>query len=213
MRQPRDRHQIRHHENNSLHTLRPGNRLHPTKVRAEQDGGQSDNHPNHVVQPKKTAHNNADPGHLGGNIRKADNNDENGSNDAHPCSWIASTNKIDEGVLTKLANIRRQEEGEQDITTGPTGNVRQPLKAKQIERTGHTDERCGTHPVRAGRQSVQDTRHLAFGDIVRIKRIGPRTNTNDRIQTDGQREKTPVDQSSRDVQERLKDGEQCYQQQ
>ena len=67
--------------------------------------------------------------------------------------------------LAELAQIRRKQQGQQDVTPGPAHQVLRALKTEKRDQACHRDERCSRHPVGGSGHAVDNRVYALAGDI------------------------------------------------
>ena len=103
---------------------------------------------------------------LGNDINKGGKNGGADGNDADGVATIAGTEKVRDGVFTKAAQVGGKQEGDQYKSAGPADNIGQALKAREVKRSGQTDEGSGAHPVGTGGHTVEKGRDAPAGYVI-----------------------------------------------
>ena len=99
---------------------------------------------------------------------------------------VAFADKIGYGVLAKLAQVRRQQQREQHVASGPAHEIHRAVLAHERHEAGHGDERGCAHP--AGRRG-HAVGHRADAAASHVKLAGcprPRPPADADIQREGQ---------------------------
>src|SRR5690606_28716574 len=83
------------------------------------------------------------------------------------CLAVAVTDEVGDGVLAELAQVRREEKGEQHIPTGPSHEEDRAGVAVvgEGDDAGHRDERRGAHPVGRDRGTVGRSGDATASDV------------------------------------------------
>ncbi len=149
------------------------------------------------MQADETAGNDADAVNLRHNVHEGGQDGGHDGDQANRVAAIAGAEKVGNGVLTEAAQIRREEQSDQDETAGPANNIGQPLKAGEVKGSGQADEGGGTHPVGAGRHAVEEGRHAPPGDVVLGDIGGPADDADQRVHRNGETQEGVADPARR----------------
>ena len=172
-RQPNHWQQVRNDQNHVLGHLGPGHGTHTAQERAHQDTGQTGKNTHFESQTGQTSGDQADTINLCHHIGEGAQDGSEHANQTGQVAFIAGTQKVRNGELAELAQVGRQKERHQAVTAGPTENESQAAVTREVQRSGHADERRRRHPVSAGRHTVVDGWHASAGHIVFGCVIGP----------------------------------------
>ncbi|KFB72999.1 MAG: hypothetical protein AW09_001779 [Candidatus Accumulibacter phosphatis] len=167
--------------------LRPGDRAHATQKGTDQDAGQTDKYSDLELQANKAAGNQPDTIDLCNHINEGRQDGRKDTDQPGQIATITSGEEVRNRILAKAAQVRRQQQGNQNVATGPAHHVGQALIPRQVERSGQTHERGRTHPVGAGGHAVEYRRHAPAGDVVLGNAGSSRQHADRCVQEDGQK--------------------------
>ena len=78
---------------------------------------------------------------------------------------VTAADEVRHRELAELAQVRREQQGEDHVAAGPAHEVHGAVVAHEGDDAGHGDERGGAHPVGRGGHAVGDRVHVAAGDV------------------------------------------------
>ncbi len=165
-RQDDHRDQVGDDQDDILRHLGPGNRAHTAQHRADQNAGKTNEHRNLERDAEEARSDDANAENLRRHIGEGRRNQHDHTSEAGQIAAIPGAEEVRHGILAELAQVRRQQDRHQQVAAGPAEHKGQAIIAKQVERTGHADERRGAHPVGTGGHAVIKRRHTAAGDVV-----------------------------------------------
>ena len=149
-----------------LRHLSPGHRAHAAKKGTDQDAGQTDEDADLELDADQPAGDQADAIDLRDDVDEGGEYRHQRPDETGKIAAVTRAEKIGNGELPELAQVRREHERHQAEAAGPADHEGQPLIAVEVERAGHADEGGGAHPVRARRHAVEEGRHAPAGDVV-----------------------------------------------
>ena len=165
-RQDRDRQHEGDDQHQILRDLRPGDGTHAAEQRTDQHDGKADIDARLEGNAEETRGDQAGGVELRHHI--GERAGEEHDHARQPGGMAAEPHRQEVGQREgpELAQIRGDQHGDQDETTGPAEQIGQPVEAEHVERAGEADEGRAAQPVGRRRHAVEDARHLTPGDIV-----------------------------------------------
>jgi len=148
-----------------LSDLCVGDALHAAEYGVEEDEAHADEDAECDVDLEEAAEDEADAAHLSGDVGEADEDGADYGDDAGDAGVVAVADEIGDGELAELAEVRGEEEGEENVAAGPAHEVDGAVVAEEGDGAGHSEEGCGGHPVGAGGGAVDDWVDALAGDV------------------------------------------------
>ena len=142
-----------------------GNALH-----AAQHG--IDEHDAHAyIQPgvdrylEETGKDDTHAAHLPCDVGKRNEDQADDGDHARQLRVITVADEFRHGELAELAQVGRQQRGQQHVAAGPAHQVHATLVAHEADQAGHRYKGCGGHPVGRRGHAVRDRVNVFAGDI------------------------------------------------
>ena len=85
----------------------------------------------------------------------------------------AIADEVGNRVLAELAQVRRKEQCEEHVPSGPAHQVHGTAVSEERDQSGHGDERCRRHPVGGDGGAVGDGGNAGPGHVVVLGVLGP----------------------------------------
>ena len=139
--------------------------LHSTQYGVDKNNAHADYQAGRNFHFEKSGENNANSAHLAGDVGKRNEDQANDGNDPRRLRIVTFSDKLRDGELAKLAQVRRKQQRQQNVTTGPAHEVHRTVIAEKCDEACHRDKRCCAHPVGGGRHAVCDRRDALTGNI------------------------------------------------
>ena len=140
-RQPNHRDHVSDDQDQVLRHLSPGHSAHTAQERAHQDTGQAHIHPHVEGQACQTGGDQAHAEDLRYHVNEGHQDGRKHANQTRHVAAVTCAQKVRDGELAKLAQVRCQEQSHQTVAACPAQNEGQTTVTCQVERAGHTDER------------------------------------------------------------------------
>ena len=116
-------HKVGGDEHPILGDLGPGDAFHAAEGGVDEDNGHADDHADIDVDFEESAEDHSDSAHLSGYVGETDKDGADNGHQARGAGAVAVANKIRHGVVSEFAEIRREQEGEQYVATGPAHQI------------------------------------------------------------------------------------------
>ena len=152
-------------EDDVLRHLGVGDALHAAEHGIDQHDGHADDDAPADVDLQEARKDDADAAHLPGHIGEADDDGAKHRRLPRPLRIVAVANEIGHGELAELAQVGRQQQGQQNEASGPAHQIDRPAIARKGDDARHADEAGRAHPVGGGGHAVGQRRHAFSGDI------------------------------------------------
>ena len=159
-------------QNAVLGDLGVGDPLHAAEDRVEEDQAHADHDPEVDVDLEETTEDHADAAHLPCDVGEGDEDGTDHRDDPRDLRVVPITHEVRDGELAELAQVGREQQGQQDVPTGPAHQVDRAVHAGEGDDAGHRDEARGAHPVGGGRHAVGQRRDALAGDVELTRRAG-----------------------------------------
>ncbi len=136
---------------------------------------------------EKAREHDADAAHLAGHVGERDEDQaDHGDHDACQLRVVAVADELRHGELAELAQVGRQQQGQQHVAAGPAHQVHAAVVAEKADQPGHGDEGGRRHPVGRGGHAVGDRVDVLAGDVEIPGAAGARTEGNHDIEREAQ---------------------------
>ncbi|MNC04411.1 hypothetical protein D3C75_518490 [compost metagenome] len=162
-----------------------GDALHAAEYRVAEHHGSGDPDAGRVAHFEEAGEGNTGTSHLTDHVGQGDQQQADDSGKARTTAVEAITDEVRYGELAELAQVGRQQHGQQHVTTGPAHQVDRSGVAASRDDTGHGDEgRCG-HPVGRSGHTVGYRVHAATGDVELLGRSGACPDCDTEVESEG----------------------------
>ena len=185
--------QIGDDQDDVLGHLGPGHRLHAAEHRAHQNAAEADEYADAELQAGEAAGDQANAVDLRHHVDEGADDCGDDADGAHDVAAVARAEEVGDRELAELAQVGREEQRHQAVTTGPAHDKRQPVITGKEQRAGHADEGGRAHPVRAGGHAVEEGWHTASRDVILGHLCGAAHDADAGIQADGRGEEHVAD--------------------
>jgi len=138
--QPHHWNHVGNNQNDVLRNLRPGNRLHATQERADQNASEAQENTDFKLHTGQTGGDQTHTINLRDHIRERTDNGNHDADESGHVAAKAGAQKIRDGELAKLAQVGRQKQRNQHVATRPAHNEGQTTVTREVKRTRHADE-------------------------------------------------------------------------
>ena len=170
-RQPNNRQQVGNDQDDVLGNLRPGHGTHAAQERANQNTDQTGKNTHFKSQTRQTRSDQANAVNLCHHISEGAQDGGKDTDQAGQIALVAGAQKVRNGELAELAQVRRQEKRHQAVTACPSQNEGQTAITREVQGAGHADEGGGRHPVSARGHTVVHGRnapasHIVFSGVI-----------------------------------------------
>ena len=152
-------------ENAVLGNLGIGDSPHAAKHGVEEDDDHANDHAPVDLDLQEPREHHADAAHLTGDVGEGDKDRAAGRHQPGGVGVVAVADELGGRELAVLAEVRGEQERQQDVAAGPAHQVDGAGVAHEGDEAGHRDERGSTHPVGARRHAVGYGRYAAAGDV------------------------------------------------
>ena len=139
-REPNHRQQIGHDQYNVLRDLRPGDRAHAAQKRAHQNAAQPQKHANFKRHTGEARGDQTDAINLRHQVGERTQDGGGHADETRQVAAVALAQKVGNGELAELAQVGREQQRHQTISTSPTQDESQAVVAGEVKRARQTNE-------------------------------------------------------------------------
>ena len=145
--------------------LRVGDALHAAKNGIAEHQRRADPQAGRVRHLEIAREGDAHAGHLADHVGDRDDQQTDHADDPRGARIETVADEFRHGELAELAQIGRQQQGQQHVAARPAHQVGRVVIAREGDQTRHRDEGRGRHPVGGRRHAVHDRSDAAVGGI------------------------------------------------
>jgi hypothetical protein len=138
------------------------------------------------VHLKKAREHDADTAHLSSDVGEGHEQRAHHRHQPRGIAVVAVADEVGHGELAELAQVGRQQQGQQHVATGPAEQIHRAVVAHEGNQPGHGDERGRAHPVGGSSHAVGYRMHAAAGDVELLGGTDPRPDRDADVQGEGQ---------------------------
>ncbi len=179
------RKEIREDQDPVLGDLGVRDSLHASQHSIKENDSHTDHDTGIDIHIEEAREDNPHAAHLSRHVGKGNKDRTDDRNNAGGLRVIPVADEGRDRILSELAKIGGQEQGQQHIATGPTHKIDRAIASHEGNGARHGNKRGGRHPIRRGRHAVHRGGDARACDVEFFCRRSPCPDSDHNIESEG----------------------------